>query len=385
MLLNRLIARWMAWLTSAQHNLRSFSDLRILYGAGLLSFLIPSISERSMLWGPASFWVDPEAKRRGYFTFDLLVTKSDEFLFDLAFFGLIALVVLFTIGFQTRIVTILMLVMLVSLQSNNGYVLNGGDTLYRITLLFMVFANLGAHFSVDSWLARRRASRRGKPGLRLIPEHIVNAAHNTALVLCCFQIVVVYTVSGIWKLLGDEWPGGTALFYSLRIDTFMAYPMLNELLWQSSLLLYVATFIALWTQTLFGLAVLWRPTRIFTLISLVFMHTGIGLLLGLWPFSLAMIALDMLFIRDATWQKVLTAVTSTRTWTRLAAAVEPIRTRVTGGAAAPKSNARPANPYVARQQADTGSSGQRNGGTAPATRTAQPRTESARSDTAGSA
>ncbi len=29
----------------------------------------------------------------------------------------------------------------------------------------------------------------------------------------------------------------------------------------------------------------------------------IGILLGLWPFSLAMIALDFLFIRDATWRE----------------------------------------------------------------------------------
>lgn len=316
MRLGDLTDRWLRWLTAEQHNRRSFASLRILYGIGLLIFLVPSIPERSLLWGPASFWVDPEAKRRGYVTFDLLVSKSDPVLFDIGYFALIVLVVLFLIGFQTRVVTVLMLVMLVSLQSNNGYVLNGGDTLYRITLLFLVFANLGGHWSVDAWLARRRAERRGGRAAagHLVPAPIRNAAHNVALVMCCFQIVVVYTVSGIWKLLGDEWPGGTALFYALRIDTFMAYPAINELIWQSSVLVYVATFIALWAQTLFPFAVMWRPSRIFVLISLVFMHLGIAVLLGLWPFSLAMIALDMLFIRDSTWERVLGFVRSTRAW-----------------------------------------------------------------------
>lgn len=305
--------RWFAWLTSAQHSLRSFSVLRILFGIGLLFTLVPSIRERSLIWGEASFWVDPEASRRGYFTFDLLLPKDSPVVFDLVFFGLIAVIILFTIGYRTRIVLPVMLILLVSLQSNNGYALNGGDTLYRITLLFMLFANLSAHYSLDAWLAKRRKPAK-RERRRWIPDHISNAAHNTGLVLCCFQIIVVYVVSGVWKLMGDEWPGGTALFYSLRLDGFIVFPLVNEMLWQSSLLIYVATFIALWCQTLFPFALLWRPARIFVLIALVFMHSGIGLLLGLWPFSLAMIALDMLFIRDSTWVSVTEWARSTRAW-----------------------------------------------------------------------
>jgi hypothetical protein len=310
---NELFDRWLRWLTRAQHNLRSFAVLRILFGAGLLLTVVPSILDRSMIWGAASFWVDPEAKRRGYFTFDLLLPKDNPIVFDIVFFGLIALILLFTIGFRTRVVTPVMLVLLVSLQSNNGYVLNGGDTLYRITLLFLVFANLSEHYSLDAWLRKRPAARR-TTRRRWVPAYISNAAHNAALVLCCFQIIVVYTVSGVWKLTGEEWPAGTALFYSLRIDAFMTYPAINELLWQSSLVIYVATFVALWAQTLFPIALLWRPSRIFVLVALVFMHSGIGILLGLWPFSLAMIALDMLFIRDKTWVNVTSFLRGTPAW-----------------------------------------------------------------------
>src|SRR5690606_17364034 len=71
------VDRWLAWLTSASHNLRSFAVLRILYGIGLLITLLPSIPERSLLWGEASFWVDPEARRRGFVTFDTLFSKSN--------------------------------------------------------------------------------------------------------------------------------------------------------------------------------------------------------------------------------------------------------------------------------------------------------------------
>lgn len=294
------LIHYVDWLTSAQHNLKSFSLLRIIYGLALLFLLVPSIPERSLLWGQASFWVDPEASRRGYWTFDTLFTKDSALLFDIAYFGLIALAVLFILGWRTRIITPIMLLMLVALHSNNNFMLNGGDTLMRITLLFMIFANLSEHYSLD---ARRRAHST-KPRRKLVPDHISNASHNTGLILCCFQIIVVYTTSGVWKLLGDDWLNGSALFYALRIDNFMLYPAVNELLWQSSMVIYIGTFLALWIQTFFVILILWRPTRIIALISLIFMHLGIGLLLGLWPFSLAMIALDMLFIRDLTWSGV---------------------------------------------------------------------------------
>ncbi len=100
MKLNELFDRWLHWLTDAQHNLRSFAVLRILFGVGLLATVVPSIADRSMIWGAASFWVDPEAKRRGYFTFDLLLPKDNAVLFDIVFFGMIALILLFTRSWQ---------------------------------------------------------------------------------------------------------------------------------------------------------------------------------------------------------------------------------------------------------------------------------------------
>lgn len=163
------------------------------------------------------------------------------------FLALVVLAVLFTIGLGTRVVLPLLLVLLVCLQANNPYVLNGGDTLTRLALLFMLFSNLGAHLSVDAVLRRRREAA-GRPPRRLVPAHVGNAAHNAGLVLCCFQIVVVYAVSGVWKLSGEAWLEGTALFYALRLEAFQVQPLVSELLWQSGLLITAATFVALWRR-----------------------------------------------------------------------------------------------------------------------------------------
>jgi hypothetical protein len=65
----------------------------------------------------------------------------------------------------------------------------------------------------------------------------------------------------------------------------------------------LASFAAVAFPGLFPLLILWRPTRVVALVVITGMHVMIGVLLGLWPFSLAMIALDFLFVRDATWRE----------------------------------------------------------------------------------
>jgi hypothetical protein len=85
------------------------------------------------------------------------------------------------------------------------------------------------------------------------------------------------------------------------------------LAWQCDVGAYVATFVSTWVQLLFLMLLLWRSSRIAALVAILGMHRGIGLFLGLWPFSLAMIALDLLFVRDASWRRVL-AWGSSRGW-----------------------------------------------------------------------
>lgn len=321
--------RGAGWLTAQRHMTRSLSMLRILYGIGLLTILLPSIPERSYLWGPSSWWVDPEAKRRGFVTFDTLLPKDSAFWFDVAFFAFIALTVLFIIGYRTRIVLPILLVFLVALQSNNPFLLNGGDALMRITLAFLLCADLSRHFSLD---ARRAKTRQGtkETATKLLPPYVSNAAHNLGVLLCGFQIMLVYITSAIWKLSGTDWLDGSALYYALTLHEFQAYPLVNELIWQSSPLIMVATWLSLWVQLMFPLMLLWKPTRIIALVALMLMHMGIGSLMTLWAFSLAMIGLDLLFVRDSSWERLWARVTHVRDSLRLLRVSDPDRLAARG-------------------------------------------------------
>lgn len=302
-----IFARFGSWVTGAQHALYSLSLLRIIYGVTILAFLGTNAADRQYLWGVASGWVEPEAKRRGYWgIFEVLFSKDNAFLFDISYGILTVLALAFLVGFQTRYVTPLLLLFWVGLATNSTVLTNGGDTIMRLSLLFLVFANLSQHWSVDAWLRRKR----GEPapilrGRFAVPDWARNAAHNTGIILCCYQIMLVYVNSGIYKLMGEEWRDGTGFYYSLVLDVFRPFPGLSDLAWQITLGVYVATWLSVWVQLLFPILAIWRITRIVGLIFLLGMHTGIGLFLGLWPFSLAMISLDLLFVRDRSWKAAL--------------------------------------------------------------------------------
>ena len=296
------------WFTGAERATYSMSALRILFGTAILWLLIVSAGDRHYLWGAGSIWVDPAIERRGYPDFLRLVfPKTDAAAFDISFGILIALCLLFIAGFATRIVTPLLLLFWVALSTNSVFLTNGGDVIIRLALLFCVFANLSKHWSIDAWWCRRRriASIYPVAITRRIPEWVRAAAHNTAVVLCGYQVVLVYVNSGIFKLMGKEWLEGSALYYAFNLDVFRVFPALSDIAWQVTPFVVVGSWVSIWAQLLFPVLILWRPTRYAALLVIMGMHFGIGLFLGLWPFSIAMIALDLVFIRDASWQRAL--------------------------------------------------------------------------------
>jgi hypothetical protein len=108
----------------------------------------------------------------------------------------------------------------------------------------------------------------------------------------------------VLKLTGEEWLEGSAIYYALRIDEFRVFPMVSDLVWQFTPAIVLGSWLALWVQLLLPLLVIWRPTRYVAVALITGMHLGIAVLLSLWPFSLAMIALDLLLVRDASWRRV---------------------------------------------------------------------------------
>jgi hypothetical protein len=111
---------------------------------------------------------------------------------------------LLLVGYRARLQLICTVVWLISFQNRNPLVLNGQDAVLRLIGFFLTMTPVGAAWSVDR---RRGAVPARPPGY--FPIRLLQA-----------QIAIVMLSAGIWKLRGDDWVNGTALYYVTRLEGF---------------------------------------------------------------------------------------------------------------------------------------------------------------------
>ncbi|KIG12742.1 hypothetical protein DB30_01100 [Enhygromyxa salina] len=273
----------------------------------------------------------------------LLLINSEPQFVQLYLGVLIGVLVLFTIGFRTRVTAVLAWLLINSLYNRNAVYLEGHDTVFRCMWFVVLFARTDAAWSVDNWFRRKREARlaaaSGAPfdWLRLLdraghwlwgglwawlfcrvvrfdPQAVyvaVLAGITTSLVLGLVerehmrasatgaraparfqlipawprylyiaQLICIYSATGLYKT-GSVWKQGDALYYSLNMDHFYRFEVATQ--WVS---LYLAT----------------NVFRVMTLITLY------------WEKAFAVVAIGLILRwrhihRDAAWYKGMQAVT----------------------------------------------------------------------------
>ncbi len=237
-------------------------------------------------------------------------TLSQALLFG--FTALAAVALLF--GYRTRLMTIILWVMVVSVQARNPLVLNSADSLLRLLLFWSMFLPLGAWWSVDS----RRATATSRPG-----THFASVA-TAGLFL---QIAFMYWFTAILKT-GDAWrSSGTALYYSLGAAQF-ATPF-GELLHQFEGLLRILTFgsfgIEVIAPILLFVPIFVGPLRTLGVTLIVMLQLGIFLTLYIGFFPLLSAGCMVCFLPGWFWE---TAVPRVRAvFTRTIAHAGPMLAR----------------------------------------------------------
>lgn len=297
--LGRLLDQGELWLFGGKKATYGMSVMRIVVGMAILGSLTVNFLDRHYVWGPGARWLDPWVGVDDWgLPFTAIFSTGDSTgAFTVKYLVLYALAVLFTLGWRTRIVTPVLLLMLASLMRLNPLADDAGDNLVRISLLFMCLADTSVHWSLD---ARRRA--RVSSARRGWPEWPGILFHNVALIGIAGQVFFVYMVSGLSKVRGSMWQEGVGLYYPLRIDQYEAWPWLNELVYTSGLFVFIGSYVTVFVQVLFPLLLMRRGTRVIALLLVFAMHVGIAVTMALPWFSLAIMAADALFIRDATYR-----------------------------------------------------------------------------------
>jgi len=292
-----------AWLLDDKKSLYGLAMTRIVLGLTGVGLLLTNFGTRLYTFGSGSAWngearevVSDFPKIWIFSWFDRV--RLDDTVFTFLYVLLLLLAVLFTLGWRVKIVLPVYFVLWVSFIEMTDAVGDQGDNMYRIVLLLLLFADPAARWSLD---ARRRAAS----GFRtILPREISNLLHNLALVAMTAQVCFVYVSGGLYKAGGDPWSGGYAVYAPLMTERFGTWPFLSELVTAWGPMVAIASWGSILLQIAFPFMLLTRPTRVVALIGIMAFHIGIGVLMGLPWFSLAMIGIDFIFIRDRTWKRV---------------------------------------------------------------------------------
>jgi hypothetical protein len=132
---------------------------------------------------------------------------------------------LFLIGYRTRLMHVLSLVMLVSINSRNIAVENGGYVVLTLLVTWSMFLPLGKRFSVDALRESFRARREGTElalNDRSAPALAVTPVVSLAVAALILQWTTIYYFNVVHKS-GPEWKDGTAVYYFFQQDRMVTW------------------------------------------------------------------------------------------------------------------------------------------------------------------
>ena len=168
------------------------------------------------------------------------------------------------IGWKTRIASIVSFVLLVSFHHRNTTIVNSGDSFMRIAGFWLMFADAGRAFSVDRFIRIARGKENGEAKM----------VSPWPLRMIALQVCFLYADAFLWKIRGDQWMSGLALYYSSRLLEFYRFPTpyILDHLWTLKLMTHGTLVVE------FGLGfLLWvKDLRYWILLAGLLLHLGIG-------------------------------------------------------------------------------------------------------------
>lgn len=191
------------------------------------------------------------------------------------------------VGLCTRLSALCVYLALAAFQQQNGLLINGGDIFLKMCAFYLVLAPAGHCLSLD----RFRRNKKNPISADCAPS--ANPS-GWAQRLFRFQIALIY-FQAFWSKLDDpNWQDGTAIYYVLREQEFLRFPVawISNNLWMCQTLTWGTLFVecAMWSLVWF------KETRYIALGGALFLHLGIEYTMNLPTFETVMIASLIVFV-----------------------------------------------------------------------------------------
>jgi hypothetical protein len=275
------------WFTPS--SIETLAVIRILAGAMLLyTHLVWSLDYEAFF--TSSGWLGT-LERSDYAASYFWFVEPSGMLWALHILSLIVFVMM-TVGFCTRVSTVLGFIFALSYVGRAPGALFGLDQVNVMLAMYLMLAPTGNAYSVDAWLRRIRGDSKPEPSV----------ATNIATRLIQTHMCVVYFFAGASKLAGTTWWDGYAMWLSVANLEYQSVDMT----WLADWPLTVAALThisVMWELTYFALV--WpKLSRPIVLLLAVALHLGIAMFLGMITFGLAMIFANIAFLSPSLVQAV---------------------------------------------------------------------------------
>jgi hypothetical protein len=221
-----------------------------------------------------------------------------------AFFWIfLGFALLLTAGLWTRVSSVVVFLCVTSIQQRNLFITHGGDTFLRVAGFFLMFAPAGAAFSLD----RLIRVRRGLEGNAVAPSA------PWAQRMIQLELALMYFASFCWKLKGNTWLHGTALYYVIHLHSIARFPIPGWI--QHPAILKIGSWFTLLLEFSLGVLIWIRRLRYPLLLIGVLFHLCLEYALNLPMFEWDVLSAYVLFVDPADIERVWSGIG--QRWLRL--------------------------------------------------------------------
>ena len=265
-------------------DLRALAALRIWLGTIVILFLFNQMGSIDLLYSDQG--ILPQGLNRqllggGFWSLLWLNGPIGDIRLILIATGLIAGA--YTVGYQTKLMNLLLLVLLWSIQMRNPLILTGGDVLLRMLLFWTLFLPVNMVWSVDASQSETKNDRW--------------KIANVATVAIMLQIVFMYFFTGIAKL-NAFWLNGDAIEYAMNLE--MSVKPIGRWLSGYPQLMYIGTIATICAEILTLFLIFIPRINLFNrgmfLGFFLMLHVGIWMTLSIGLFSLTAIGAWLVFV-----------------------------------------------------------------------------------------
>jgi hypothetical protein len=274
------------WFTPADP--ATLSLIRLAAGAMLFYTHLVWTLDLEAFFGPHS-WVGPAAATTvlrdpdgaGY-TWSHFWLIQDTAVLWAAHLAALAVFAMFTLGWFSRITSVLAYLLAVAYVHRVPGALFGLDQINAMLAMYLMLGPSGAAWSLDRLWAARRA---GRP----LPPAEPSVSANLAIRLIQLHMCVIYFYAALSKMHGGPttWWSGEAIWYAIANLEYQSLDITWLARWP--LLIALITQVTLYWELSFCVLVWPRLTRPLMLVMGVPVHLGIALCMGMITFGLVML------------------------------------------------------------------------------------------------